>query len=86
MTTGEWGTGSPSAGEQGAEGRGTVGTDAPTTPMGSALPIVQFSTAMLTLLCVVLVIARMKADAVLLIGTITLAVCIWATLRMRGRS
>lgn len=84
MTTGEWGTGKP-AGESGSEGRGTAGAAAPTTPMGSALPLIQWASYMLTLLCISLTFVRMQVDGVLLLGTIFLAVSFWATVRMQGK-
>lgn len=86
MNSENWGLGSP-AGDPGTTGRGTVGTDAPTTSdptprtsaaIGTVRPIIALSSLVLTLMCVALAFVAGTRNGLLLLATLFLAVHIWA--------
>lgn len=72
-----WGPGRPSGDGQ-ESARGTVGTDAPATPKGSALTLISYASFLLTLLCVVLAFMVGVANGLLLLATIFAAVFAWS--------
>lgn len=78
MSSRSWGPGkAPGDGQESA--RGTVGTDAAATPIGSARVLIAWVSLMLTLLCVVLVFAVTRnRDGLLLLATIFFLVHAWA--------
>lgn len=46
---------------------------------GSARPLIAWAAFLLTLLCVVLAVVTMRANGLLLLGTVFLAIGVWAT-------
>jgi len=75
MTSGAWGSGTPSGDGQEVD-RGTVGTDAPAT--GSARVVIGMVSLNLTLLCVVLAFFAGVANGLLVLATIFGVVFAWA--------
>jgi len=77
MTSRSWGPGkAPGVGRESA--RGTVGTDAAATPIGSARPVIAWASFVLTLLCVVLAVLAGVANGLLLLATIFAATFAWS--------
>jgi hypothetical protein len=77
MSSRSWGPGeAPGDGQESA--RGTVGTDAAATPIGSARVVIGMASLWLTLICVSITFFTWTVNGVTLLGTTFFAVFIWA--------
>lgn len=77
MNIQSWGSGSP-AGDSGTSDGGTAGESVAAIRQGSAWALLQWSSGLLALLCVVLAVVALQANGLLVLATIFAATFAWS--------
>jgi len=77
MTSGSWGSGTPT-GDRASAGRGSAGEQPRPDRIGSARVVIGMASLNLTILCVVLAFVAGVANGLLVLATIFAAVFAWA--------